>query len=522
MASSSTFSPVLVFVLRIVRYVIDFATSFVFGIIYSWKYEKIESVKNPVLLETATSLAEKIRKSQLKSVDVVNAYIARIKEVQPVLNVIVENRYENALEDARKVDELIASHEYSEEELENRFPLLGVPFSCKESLAVKGMHHTAGLYSNKDNKAFENSEVVTLMKKAGAIPLVTTNVSELCLSWETFNKIYGRTRNPYDTRRIAGGSTGGDGGLLGAGGSVVGLGSDLAGSIRIPAFCNGIFGHKPTKRIVSNRGHLPKVGLSYKDFLVSGPLCRFATDLLPMMKILSGNKASELNLDEKVDLRKIKIYYMEDDGGNPLLTPVSNELKMVQKKVLTYFEAAYNIKPKKVNLHQMYHSIEIWMNLMKSVNPLQSTSEMKEKFDIKVELVKWITGYSEFTSIAILSAIYELTEGKKPADQKYIQMARDLQLEIKDILQNDGILLYPSLPETAIYHNETFLKMYNIGYMAIFNILGLPVTQCPLGLSSKGLPLGIQVVGGLNQDHLTISVAVELEKVFGGWRNPNL
>ncbi|XP_067132061.1 fatty-acid amide hydrolase 2-B-like [Centruroides vittatus] len=518
----TTFTPIVMFILRIIRTILDYFTNIIFGLIYLRNTERIECVKNPLLLESASSLAEKIRKKKVKSVDVVNAYIARIKEIQPILNVIVESRFENALEDARKVDQMLASREFSEEELQRRFPFLGVPFSCKESLAVKGMHHTAGLYSNKDNRASENSEVVALLKKAGAIPLVTTNVCELCLTWETSNKIYGRTRNPYNVKRIAGGSTGGEGGLLGAGGSIIGVGSDLAGSIRIPAFFNGVFGHKPSRDIVSNVGHLPKMGLQYSDFLVSGPLCRYATDLLPMMKILTGDKASQLNLNKKVDFSKIKIYYMEDDGGNPLCTPVSKELKTAQKKVLTYFEAAYNVKPKKVDFPQMYYSTEIWLNLMKTIQPLQPTLEMKEKFDLKLELLKWLTGNSEFNLSTILSVIYEFIEGKTPPKEKYIEMERELELEMKDILQNDGIFLYPSFPETAVYHNETFLKMYNIGYMAIFNILGLPVTQCPLGLSSKGLPLGIQVVGGLNQDHLTISVAMELERAFGGWRNPHL
>ncbi|XP_023216842.1 uncharacterized protein LOC111619366 [Centruroides sculpturatus] len=237
---------------------------------------------------------------KLKSVDVIKAYITRIREVNPTLNIISDERFKDALQDAEKADQFIESEKNSVKVLEDLYPYLGVPFTTKESMSVQGMLNTAGLYSSKGRRASKDSDTVVLMKKAGGIPLAVTNVPELTMWWETYNNVYGKSRNPYDPRRIVGGSSGGEGALLGAGGSVIGIGSDVGGSIRIPSFVNGIFGLKPSKGIVSNIGQVPDNGHLYDDFLSTGPMCRYATDLLPMLKVLADKNVSKLRLDRKV------------------------------------------------------------------------------------------------------------------------------------------------------------------------------------------------------------------------------
>ncbi|XP_023216872.1 fatty-acid amide hydrolase 2-like [Centruroides sculpturatus] len=493
------------YVLKAGRIILDFVTNLIFSIIYSGKPERIRPVSDPLLLEPATSLVKKIIKQQMKCVDVVEAYISRIKEIQPIINAVSEDRFEDALKDAQSVDNLITSRKYSEEELEKRYPFLGIPFTIKENIGVKDMLNTAGLYSSKGTRASEDAKVVALMKNAGGIPLAVTNLPELCMWWETNNKIYGRTLNPYDTRRIVGGSSGGEAAVLAGGGSLIGIGSDIGGSIRLPAFFTGVFGHKTSKL---------------------GPMCRYANDLLPMLKVLSGENSTKLTLEEKVNISKLKIYYMENDGGNPLSSPVNSELVNAQKQVLKHFEEKYNIKPIKVNIRKMKLSFAIWSQNMASIPAPSFASIMVQKkgeVNLILELLKWCIGMSDFTLPCILFAIFEKrNRNKVKKENKFIRMANELKKEFESILADDGIFLYPSQPETAIFHNQSIFKFHNPSYTAIFNILGLPVTQCPLGLSSEGLPLGIQVVGGLNKDHLTISVAMELEKAFGGWKNPNL
>ncbi|GFY79609.1 fatty-acid amide hydrolase 2 [Trichonephila inaurata madagascariensis] len=145
---------------------------------------------------------------QLKSVDLVNAYISRIQEINPVINAAVNFRFERALEEAQEIDDLIASDYRTEEEMERETPFLGVPMSVKELIAVEGMPFTAGLVSRKNVRSPNSAQTVKLMKAAGAIPLVTTNISELGMWYESYNRVYGRTSNPYDTSRSPGGSSG--------------------------------------------------------------------------------------------------------------------------------------------------------------------------------------------------------------------------------------------------------------------------------------------------------------------------
>jgi fatty acid amide hydrolase 2 len=228
------------------------------------------------------------------------------------LTCVVDHRFDDALKEAAKIDHFIKNSEYDEEELRLRFPLLGIPFTIKDFFSVKGfilfvsfgtvgdllsspfnffifpilpgLKHTTGLHCRKDITATEDAEIVQILKKNGAIPLGVTNVPELCMWWESVNTVYGRSKNPYDTRHITGrfifkthirlnitaayliyfelaylipgGSSGGEASLQGAAGSGFGIGSDIGGSIRMPAFFCGVYGHKPTIGLVTNVGQV--------------------------------------------------------------------------------------------------------------------------------------------------------------------------------------------------------------------------------------------------------------------------
>ncbi|KAA0202035.1 hypothetical protein HAZT_HAZT004277, partial [Hyalella azteca] len=178
------------------------------------------------------------------SQEVVAAFIDRIKEINPILNCVVETRFDEALKEAEALDCELRNTSKDNETLAKETPFLGVPFSMKECFQVKGLHQTSGLYGRRDIVAEEDADVVRLLKKAGCILVCTTNVPELCMWWETSNTIYGRTNNPYNPMCIVGGSSGGEACLQSACGSPFGVGSDIGGSIRMPAFFNGIFGHK--------------------------------------------------------------------------------------------------------------------------------------------------------------------------------------------------------------------------------------------------------------------------------------
>ena len=181
------------------------------------------------------------------------------RDVNPILNCVVDQRFEEALSEAEDVDLSLSS--LSEEQKSQLFrakPFLGIPFTTKDWFSVRGLSWSSGLLARKGVKGCEDAPVVAAMKRAGGIMLAVTNVSELCMWMESNNKVYGRTSNPYHTGRTVGGSSGGEGCVVSAGGSPWGIGSDVGGSIRIPAFFNGIFGHKPSAGIVDNSGHVPR------------------------------------------------------------------------------------------------------------------------------------------------------------------------------------------------------------------------------------------------------------------------
>lgn len=167
--------------------------------------------------------------------------------------------------------------------------------------------------------------------------------------WESANTLHGRTNNPYDTNRIVGGSSGGEGCIQAAAGSAFGIGSDIGGSIRMPAFFNGVFGHKPSKNTVSNKGQYPiPLSKEQESFLGLGPMCRRAEDLAPILRVIAGKNAERLRLDEVVDLKGLKFYYQETDGGGHLVSPVSHEIRELFGKIAVHLEKAHKIKAKKV------------------------------------------------------------------------------------------------------------------------------------------------------------------------------
>ncbi|MEE6521478.1 hypothetical protein FKM82_019706, partial [Ascaphus truei] len=153
----------------------------------------------------------------LRSSDLVQSFISRIREVNPALNALVSERFDDALREAQSVDDLVSAGTEDVETLRDKFPLLGVPFTVKEAFALEGMPNSSGLLSRRELRSQTDAVVVSRLKRAGGIPLGVTNCSELCMWYESSNKVYGKTRNPYNPRHMVGGSSGERGGGEGAG-----------------------------------------------------------------------------------------------------------------------------------------------------------------------------------------------------------------------------------------------------------------------------------------------------------------
>ncbi|CAL1301425.1 unnamed protein product, partial [Larinioides sclopetarius] len=188
-------------------FVVRFVIHWSLALFYYRKGKVVPRIKNQLLLKSATQLAKEIREGKLKSEDVVQAYIERIQEVDPYINATVDRCFEEALKEAKETDMLVSSGKYTEEQLMNEMPLLGVPITVKVLLLVKGQRCTGGSKLFENLIATEDAASVALMKKAGAIVIATTNVPEFAMNIETSNKVHGRTSNPYNTNRTPGGSS---------------------------------------------------------------------------------------------------------------------------------------------------------------------------------------------------------------------------------------------------------------------------------------------------------------------------
>ncbi|KAL1464797.1 hypothetical protein WDU94_004412 [Cyamophila willieti] len=498
-----------------------------------YKTQPLPRLRYPELQNlSATQLAEKIRNREITSEQVVRAYFFRCRDVNPHLNAIVEDRFKEALVEAHAVDQVLLKGNETKEELAREKPLLGVPFTVKGSIAVKGLSNAVGAFKLKGRKADEDAPVVKMLKEAGAILLCITNTPELCTSWESVNYVTGRTLNPYNFARTPGGSSGGEAALISSAASVIGVGSDLAGSIRVPALFTGIFGHKPTAGIVPVEGHFPLMEDElFQRIIVLGPMTRYAEDLSLMMKVMAGpNNAKLLDLDSAVSITDIKVYYKDCMGDNAIfMLAMDNEIKVAIKKAIHYFRSQC-VFAEELNWPELALSPEACMGKVFSIENLKSIyaiieplSHNKTQPNTLLELLKSLFGLSTYTPHALLFQSYMenngfLSDNELESNRQLLDAFRD---KFKDLLGNTGVFIYPSYPTQASLHGEILVSSSGAYYPMLANVFGFPSTSVPLGLGANGLPVGLQVMAGPNQDRLCLAVAKKLEDVFYGWTLPN-
>ncbi|XP_015903606.1 fatty-acid amide hydrolase 2-B [Parasteatoda tepidariorum] len=513
-------------VLRGVRSTVENTTHGFLSILNIGCKKQIPPIENDLLLIPASVLAEKIRKGEISSEAVVKAYIQRIGQINGLINAVVEGRYTEAVKDAKFADQLIRSGRLSEQQIAQQLPLLGVPFTAKEALVIKGLPNTCGLVCRKGIIASEDCEPVQRLRACGAIPLALTNTSEICMWWETYNNLHGRTSNPYDTTRTVGGSSGGEAALIASGGSVIGVGTDLGGSIRLPSFFTGIFGHKPSQGYVPSEGQYPPALDEIGRYAVVGPMGRYVSDLKLLLSALVGPEGVyRLKLNLPVELQSIKVYYMLDDGGSPAPTPVSSEIKEGIKQI-TSMLGMEGLVVEEVNLKYPKLGFLIWLSYLSTVKNQRISTLMKGNVKVKedgpyLEMCKWFGGKSEHTFPVILNACAQdhlAPLFQKPLD--FLMRCGDhLKAELLSMLENENaVFIYPTFPHVAPHHGQMLANLFNLSYTTVFNAAQLPCTQCPIGFNSSGLPFGVQVVAGPGNDRLCLCIAEYIEKKLGGWK----
>lgn len=465
-----------------------------------------------VLEASAVDLAAWIRGGRITSEEVVRVHIARIAKVNPLINALVHDRFSEALALARHADERVRSA-HRDDALP---PLLGVPCTIKEFFAVKGSPQTGGIVAFRDRIATEDAPHVARLRRAGAIVVGTTNTPEGGLWLETDNKIYGRTSNPWNISRTSGGSSGGEGAIVASGGTPFGLGSDIGGSIRLPAAFCGVYGHKPSSGVVPFIGQFPAPSPKAAPLLSAGPLARSARDLHPILSIIAGaaeGDPSTVNVPVSdpmsVSPNELRVIALGSFG--PRVAPIITNAILRARDLL---EGA-GAEVVKRSFPGLKHGGFYWTARMRTANELDYASVLGEpSLALGTELARVLLGRNErHTLAALYVAVFDRLLDRLPFDtEKILRNGEALREEIEEALGPNGVLLAPVYTSTAPRHNMPLLKPLDAMYTAVFNALEMPGTVVPMGFDDAGLPVGIQIIGRRGSDHVTIRAALLLEE----------
>ena len=477
----------------------------------------------PLLERSGLELARAIRAGETSSREAVEAHAWRLHRSQPRTNALARDRFADALADADAADARIAAAG-PDDELP---PYLGVPCTVKESIELRGMPNAAGLVARRDVVASRTAPAAQRMLDAGFIPLGVTNTSELTMWIESENRLYGRTRNAYDPHRTAGGSSGGEGAAVGSGGSPVGLGSDIGGSIRLPAFFNGVFGHKPSPGCVPNTGQFPSTAGEAARLLTIGPLARRAEDLMPVTRIIAGPDGEDERCTEQelgdpasVSIDGLRVILADDAS----FLPLRGELRDARDRAAEALADA-GARVERVSLKQLRRALELYLAVLGDGADVSLSEIVEQEADGRPRgpraWLEAVRGQGDHTPAILITMTAERLNRYMPDRRirKAIETAHAVQREVNDLV-GDGVLLHHPHPRVAPRHNATVGRAWVLTPAAVFNLLGLPVTQVPLGLNDRGLPLGVQVAARAGNDHVSIACALELERRFGGWTPP--
>lgn len=468
-------------------------------------------IKNNLLHYDATDIASFIRNKQISSEEITLTLIDHILEVNKELNAVVEERFSEALEEAKEADKHIHSAS-----LQHR-PLYGVPISIKESLHVKGMKTTGGISHRKDIIMSHDADVVERLKEAGAIILCKTNTPSLCFCHETNNKLYGRTNNAWNMHKTSGGSSGGEAALIGVGGTPVGMSSDIGGSIRFPSHFNGVVGFKPGKFQVSTAGHFPPDTIPLKARMSSvGPIGKSVRDVQMVYEITANQ------IEKKAMYEKMALEILPNDNGFPLGEETADTMDKVTDFLKELYQTSYSIPP------YFSQSATVWQELMSidggdEIKKLAFNTDrpnvwkhyMKEKTTNKTKI-------HEYLSWALIGAklFKPSTKRTKEIDTFIEEGDRALDVYLKN-----RILLFPVYHRTALKHGELYKEIFSIKktytkympYIAYANVWGLPSLTIPVGFDTNGLPIGIQIMSKSGNEHSLFRLGNLLETEFGGY-----
>ena len=472
----------------------------------------------------ALELAAALRRREISAVELLDLYLDRIEKYNPALNAIVVFDTEAARAAAQTADTVLASGAETG-------PLHGVPMTVKESFDLAGHPSTFGRSDRRDHRAAHDALAVERLKSAGAVIMGKTNVPIDLADWQSFNEIYGDTVNPWDTARSPGGSSGGATAALAAGLTGLEIGSDIGGSIRVPAHFCGVYGHKPTYGIVPLRGHAFTPDDAEMDILVGGPLARRAEDLAATLDIIAGadpeaHGAWRLDLPDepRIQLRDFRIAVMTDDAIYPVDSDTRNAMENVAGHLVAEGATVLHDPPLPMP------SEEMWLLYLNVLRGATSGRMSDEEADAAAEQAAGFDNEDKTYGPVMLRSVSQRHQAWLHADDRRSRLRAMWRSFFGDV----DALIAPMLATPAFPHIRGIAKQDQrldvdnaqrpisdtYFWIGLASAAHLPATLAPAGVSRDGLPIGMQIIGPEAQDRRCIALAGMLEQGFRGFTPP--
>ncbi len=447
---------------------------------------------------SATTLAAAIRSRDLSALEVLDAYLARISEQNPDLNAIITIDAGAARERARAADAALARGE-------SWGPLHGVPFTLKDAHSTAGMRTTAGCEALEENIPDHDSTVTARLEAAGGVLIGKTNVPPMLDDWQSCNPIFGRTANPWDATRTPGGSSGGAAAAVAAGLSAFDIGTDLSGSLRVPAHFCGIYGLKPTEHRVSSHGLRRHPGKQHTIRVMAGigPMARSVDDLALLIGVIAGPDGCDSDVPpvpigetSEIMLRDVRVAVAPNFPGFPLASVIRDAVTSLARKLEPL--CAVVDEP--------------------ALPPLDYTAQGKSAADL----------------IAMMVGVYHPKDGDPAAKLgDYMEALRERDRTIavwERFLDQWDILLCPTAMTTAFPHCPKDTKLdvdgeevqYSMigAHTTLFNYTGQPAAVIPCTHDAEGLPIGVQLVAKRWNEARLLGIARAIAQVTAGFQRP--
>ncbi len=469
---------------------------------------------------TATELRAAIAERSLSSRELLEHLLARIERIDSQLNAVVALDLDRAWAEAEAADAATASGA-------SGGPLHGLPMTVKDVWETKGLLTTSGAPELASYVPTSDAVAVGRLREAGAIVFGKTNTPIYAGDFQTYNDVYGLTRNPWDTSRTAGGSSGGAAAAVAAGLTPLELGSDIGGSIRNPAHFNGVYGLKPSWGVVPSRGHIPGPPgtLVESDVNVNGPLARSLEDLELALDVVAGPLPDQaagwhLVLDEGpdlVDVSALRVATVFHEGTEVM--PLASDLRAsLEAYAARLADAGARVEaiPLPVPLAEGLHS---WQELVLPIIGLGLPED----------------AYASFAELDAVPGDDPMVVAGRALAGRYRTWARangrrqHQRVAWATCFERYDVVLAPVMPTAAFPHDverpmlERFIDVdgtpvSHLVAMAWCGAIGsvlLPVVTLPTGLTPGGLPVGVQAIGPFLGDRRLLRVAALLDAAAG-------